>query len=205
MGYNFTRGIDNQDYERCVFMKLLIASDIHGSLSAARNVVEVFEKENANYLVLLGDLMYHGPRNSLPYEYNPAGVAQLLNTVKDKVIAVRGNCDSEVDQMLFDFPITAEYQNIPLQRGKLFATHGHIYDPTPNLTELPKSISSGDIFAFGHVHLPILEMNTAGILVLNPGSAALPKEDHPPTYATIDNDKVEIKTFDGDVYREFLR
>jgi len=184
-------------------MKLLIASDIHGSLSAARYVVEVFENEKADYLVFLGDAMYHGPRNPLPDEYNPAGVAELLNSVNDKVIAVRGNCDSEVDQMLLDFPITAEYQNIPLARGKLFATHGYLFDPTPSLAVIPASVSRGDIFAFGHVHLPILEINEAGILVLNPGSAALPKEGHPPTYAVIDEDRVEIKTFDGAVYREY--
>jgi putative phosphoesterase len=184
-------------------MKLLIASDIHGSLSATRHVVAAFEKENADYLVFLGDVMYHGPRNPLPDEYHPAGVAELLNTVKDKVIAVRGNCDSEVDQMLLDFPITAEYQNIPLSSGKLVATHGHIFDPTPNLTNIPENVGRGDIFAFGHIHLPILEVNDSGILVLNPGSAALPKENHPPTYAIISDVKVEIKTFDEAVYRTF--
>lgn len=185
-------------------MKLIIASDIHGSLSAARHVVNVFEAENADYLVFLGDVMYHGPRNPLPDAYNPSGVAEALNTVKDKVIAVRGNCDSEVDQMLLDFSITAEYQNIPLAKGKLFATHGHIFDPTPALTKIPASVRRGDIFAYGHIHLPILEMNEAGILVLNPGSAALPKEGHPPTYALMSDDKVEIKTFDGAVYREHI-
>ena len=177
-------------------MKLLIASDIHGSLSATRKVMEVFKKENADYLVFLGDAMYHGPRNPLPDEYNPAGVAELLNTIKNKIIVVRGNCDSEVDQLLLDFPITAEYQNIPLPNGKLFATHGHIFDATT----IPESVVQGDIFAFGHIHIPILEMNEAGILVLNPGSVALPKEGHPPTYAVMGGDKIEIKTFDGEVY-----
>jgi len=182
-------------------MKLLIASDIHGSLSAARKVVEAFENEMADYLVFLGDVMYHGPRNPLPDEYDPAGVAKLLNTVQSKVIAVRGNCDSEVDQMLLDFPITAEYQTIPLASGKLFATHGHIFEPAT----IPASVSRGDIFAFGHIHVPILEVNQAGILVLNPGSAALPKENRPPTYAVISDDKVEIKTFDGKAYRTYTR
>ena len=181
-------------------MKLLVASDIHGSLSAARNVVGAFKKENADYLVFLGDVMYHGPRNPLPDEYNPEGVAQLLNSIKDKIIAVRGNCDSEVDQMLIGFPITADYQNIPLGNGRLFATHGHIFEPNT----IPESVISGDIFAFGHIHLPILEKNKAGILVLNPGSAALPKGGHPPTYALIADDKAEIKTFDGTIYREYI-
>jgi len=186
-------------------MKLLIASDTHGSLSATRHIMESFKRENADYFVFLGDVMYHGPRNPLPDEYQPAEVAKLLNTVKEKIIAVRGNCDSEVDQMLLDFPITAEYQNIPLTTGKLFATHGHIFDPTPSLTEIPASVTQGDIFAFGHIHLPILEMNEAGVLILNPGSAALPKEGHPPTYAIITEDKVEIKTFDGNIYRHYAR
>jgi len=181
-------------------MKLLIASDIHGSLSAAVKIVEIFKKEQADYLVFLGDAMYHGPRNPLPDEYQPAEVAKLLNTIKDKIIATRGNCDSEVDQMLLEFPITAEYQNIPLAIGKLFATHGHIFD----LSTIPASVGRGDIFAFGHIHIPILKMNEAGILVLNPGSVALPKEGHPPTYAIIDDATVEIKTFDGVVYRDCI-
>lgn len=180
-------------------MKLLVASDIHGSLSATRHVVEAFEKEQADYLVFLGDAMYHGPRNPLPDAYEPAEVAKLLNTLKDKVIAVRGNCDSEVDQMLLDFPITADYQNMPLTKTRLFATHGHIFEPAT----IPASVKRGDIFAFGHIHLPILEMNESGILILNPGSVALPKESHPPTYALISEDRVEIKTFDGKVYRAY--
>ena len=182
-------------------MKLLMASDIHGSLSAARNVVKAFQKEEADYLIFLGDVMYHGPRNPLPDEYQPAKVAELLNTIKNKIIAIRGNCDSEVDQMLLDFPITAQYQNIPLMNGKLFATHGHIFD----LSTIPASVDRGDIFAFGHIHIPILKMNEAGILVVNPGSAALPKEGHPPTYAIIDDASVEIKTFDGTVYQVCAR
>jgi len=182
-------------------MKLLITSDIHGSLSATKKVLEAFKKEQADYLIFLGDALYHGPRNPLPDEYNPAEVANLLNTIKNKIIAVRGNCDSEVDQMLLHFPITAEYQTIPLTHvRKLFATHGHIFEPTT----MPENVESGDIFAFGHIHLPILEKNEAGFLILNPGSAALPKEDHPPTYAVISSDKVEIKTFDGEVYRKHV-
>jgi len=184
-------------------MKLLIASDIHGSLSATKKLLKAFEKEQANYLIFLGDALYHGPRNPLPDEYNPAEVATLLNSIKEKIIATRGNCDSEVDQTLLNFPITAETQTIPLANTyKLFATHGHIFDPTPSLMKIPTNVTRGDIFAFGHVHLPILEINEAGILVLNPGSVSLPKEGHPPTYATISNEVVKIKTFDGAIYKE---
>lgn len=191
IGYKVSKG--------CVFVKLLVASDIHGSLSAARHVVEAFEKEQADYLVFLGDVMYHGPRNPLPDEYNPSEVARLLNTIKNKIIAVRGNCDSEVDQMLLEFQITADYQNIPLPSNRLFATHGHIFEPET----IPASVKRGDIFAFGHTHIPVLEMEESGILVLNPGSAALPKQGHPPTYGIVSEKIVEIKTFDGNVYRAF--
>ena len=182
-------------------MKLLVASDIHGSLSAARMVINAFETEQADYLLFLGDALYHGPRNPLPDEYDPAEVANLLNTYADKIFAVRGNCDSEVDQMLLDFPITAEYQNIPLSFTRVFATHGHIFDSRT----IPKSVVSGDLFVFGHIHIPILEANDAGILVLNPGSVALPKEGHPATYATISDSEILIKTFDGEIYRGIRR
>lgn len=179
-------------------MKLLIASDVHGSRSATKKAIEVFKAEQADYLILLGDIMYHGPRNPLPDEYNPAGVSELFNDIKDRMIAVRGNCDSEVDQALLEFPIGAEYQTIPFSSGKLFATHGHIFDPD----NMPTSLVKGDVFAFGHVHLPILEISEIGILILNPGSASLPKKGHPPTYAIMNETKIQIKTFDGEVYME---
>lgn len=179
-------------------MKLLVASDIHGSLSAAQRVVDAFEREEADYLLFLGDALYHGPRNPLPDEYHPAEVAKLLNTYADRIIAVRGNCDSEVDQMLLDFPITAEYQNMPLPYFKLFATHGHIFDQRT----MPASVVSGNLFVFGHIHIPILTVNENNVLILNPGSAALPKEGHEPTYATITDNAIMIKTFDGEVYRD---
>lgn len=183
-------------------MKLLIASDLHGSVSATEKVIEAFKKEGADYLLLLGDLLYHGPRNPLPAEYHPATVIEKLNAIKDKIIAVRGNCDSEVDQKMLAFPITADAQTFPLKGRKFFCTHGHLYDPTPDLTETPDHLVEGDIFAFGHVHLPILTVNPKGILVLNPGSVTIPREGHPPTYAVMDDHQIEIKTFDGDVYLE---
>jgi len=182
-------------------MKILIASDIHGSLSAAKKVMDAFFNEKADYLIFLGDALYHGPRNPLPCEYDPAGVANLLNTIKDKVIAIRGNCDSEVDGMLLHFPITAEYQNIILHNGKLFATHGHIFDQG----SIPVNVVSGDIFAFGHIHIPIAEYNESGIMIFNPGSASLPKENHPPTYGVLTNEKVEIKEFNGEIYKKLMR
>jgi len=182
-------------------MKLLIASDIHGSLSAARKVVQLIAIEQADYLVFLGDAMYHGPRNPLPDSYDPAGVAAILNTVASQVIATRGNCDSEVDQMLLDFTITADYQVIPLRNGKLFATHGHVFEPN----NLPSSLTRGDIFASGHTHVPVLTVADNGVIVINPGSVSLPKENHPPTYAMVTDTEILIKTFDQKIYRELMR
>ena len=177
-------------------MKLLFASDIHGSASAARNVIKTFEQEKADYLVFLGDVMYHGPRNPLPDGYNPAEVAGLLNSVANKVIAVRGNCDAEVDQMLLDFPLTADYNIIALKDFKIFASHGHTYSPD----NLPSGLTSKDIFASGHTHIPALEKKDGRPVIFNPGSAALPKENHPATYGVVEDGKIQIKTFDGAIY-----
>jgi len=179
-------------------MKLLIASDIHGSLPAAQQVVKAFKEEKADYLVYLGDLMYHGPRNPLPDGYAPAEVAQLFNEISDKIIAMRGNCDSEVDDMLTDFPLMADYQTIPLGDKKLFATHGHIFEPE----NMPKNVVPKDVFAFGHIHIPMIKTDDAGVVIFNPGSAALPKEGHPPTYGVLTCDYGAIKTFDGKVYMD---
>lgn len=125
-------------------MKLMFASDIHGSAYWAKKVLERFEEEQADYLVLLGDLLYHGPRNPLPQDYNPQVVIKLLNSIKHQIIAIRGNCDSEVDEMVLEFPITADYNIIPLKNRKLMASHGHLY----NDQQIPSSLIEGDIFIF---------------------------------------------------------
>ncbi len=180
-------------------MKLMVASDLHGSVYWTRKVIERFKEEQADYLVLLGDLLYHGPRNPLPKEYNPQEVIQLLNSIKHHIIAVRGNCDSEVDQMVLEFPMTADYQLIPMGNRKLMATHGHLYEDEQILRFLQK----GDVMIFGHIHIPVLR-EKEGIYYLNPGSATLPKEDHPQTYAILNNNLFEVKTFDGQVYRQLF-
>jgi len=176
-------------------MKYLIASDIHGSAKSAQEILRIFEAEQADYLLLLGDFLYHGPRNPLPEEYNPGLVADLLNAYKEKIIAVRGNCDSEVDQLLLQFPMMHDTNTLILQNRKVVLSHGHIYHPD----NLPQNLASGDIFMSGHIHLPILE-TTNGITIFNPGSVSLPKENHPPTYGILDGDLC-IKTLDGAVYR----
>lgn len=178
-------------------MKLMFASDIHGSAYWAKKIVERFVEEDADYLVLLGDILYHGPRNPLPQDYNPQVVIKLLNSIKDKIIAVRGNCDSEVDQMVLEFPIMADYNIMPVKHRKIMVSHGHIYDES----KLPISLSKGDVFIFGHIHVPVLKQ-LEGIYILNPGSATLPKENHPNTYATLVGDHFKVKTFDGEVYKD---
>lgn len=177
-------------------MKLFFISDIHGSLFYLKKAMEAYEKEKANHIVILGDALYHGPRNELPKEYDPKQVASLLNTYKEKIIAVRGNCDSEVDQMLIEYPMMADYSIILYNNRKIFVTHGHIYneDNLPNL-------SSNDILIYGHIHIPVAK-KIKDAFVLNPGSIALPKENNPNSYGIIEDNVFKVKDFDGNVLKE---
>lgn len=177
-------------------MKLFFISDLHGSLSSLNAALQCFEAERADQIVILGDALYHGPRNPLPDEYNPAEVAGRLNQYKDRILAVRGNCDSEVDQMLIEYPMMETYSLIQLADRKFFLTHGHVYNPDEH-----PPLRAGDLFAFGHVHLPIAEKR-GEIYVFNPGSISLPKEGHPPSYGLFADQKLQVKTFGGDVLRE---
>ena len=133
-------------------MKLLIASDLHGSTPCCEALLSRFEAEGADRLLFLGDLLYHGPRNDLPDGYRPKGVIPLLNGVKDKLLCVRGNCDAEVDQMVLEFPIMADYLMLELDSHRIFATHGHVYN-----RDNPPPIGTGDILLHGHTHLYAME------------------------------------------------
>lgn len=177
-------------------MKYLFASDIHGSAYYCRKLLEVFEESGAKRLVLLGDLLYHGPRNDLPKEYCPKDVFAMLNQYKDSILAVRGNCDSEVDQMVLEFPMMADYCVLELDGKTLFATHGHLFheDCLPN-------ISSKDVLIHGHTHV-LTAKTKDGILILNPGSVALPKEDNPPTYAILEDGVFTIMDFEGSIVKQ---
>ena len=177
-------------------MKLFVISDIHGSLHYTRKALGTFKKENADYIVILGDELYHGARNPLPLEYNPKEVAQLLNQYADKILAVRGNCDSEVDEMVLDFPIMTTYSIILYNGRRLFLTHGHIY----NEDNMPK-LSSGDVFIYGHTHIPKAEKK-GNLFIINPGSITFPKENNPNSYGILDENIFEIKDFDGNVIKE---
>ena len=178
-------------------MKYLIASDIHGSAYHCRKLMERFEEEKADKLLLLGDLLYHGPRNALPEEYDPKVVIDLLNAHKDRIICVRGNCDAEVDQMVLDFPITAECFMIPVGKNIVYATHGHVH----NLQNRPK-LNKGDILLHGHTHVPA-NIETETFRYLNPGSVSLPKEDSAPGYMTLENGTFIWKGLSGKEYMRY--
>jgi putative phosphoesterase len=177
-------------------MKLFFISDIHGSLPSLMRALSAFESEQADRIILLGDALYHGPRNPLPDGYNPAEVANVLNGLQDRMLAVRGNCDSEVDQMLIHYPMMETYALLQLEERKFFLTHGHVYHPDEH-----PALNAGDILAFGHTHLPLAEKRGA-IYVLNPGSISLPKEGNPPSYGVFSGNLLQVKTFAGEVLRE---
>ncbi len=175
-------------------MKLLIASDIHGSAHYCRRLMEAYEREGAERMLLLGDLLYHGPRNDLPEGYAPKEVIPMLNGIKDEIIAVRGNCEAEVDQMVLDFPVMADYTVIPLGERIIYAAHGHHASPAA----LPP-LKAGDIFISGHTHIPMCR-EVEGIVCLNPGSVSIPKEGSDHGYILLDGETFYFKTLDGGIY-----
>ena len=177
-------------------MKYLFASDIHGSAYYCRKLLDAFREEQAERLVLLGDLLYHGPRNDLPREYAPKEVIALLNEHKNKIYAVRGNCEAEVDQMVLEFPVMADYCILSVDGRTFNATHGHIY----NQDNLPP-LQEGDILIHGHTHV-LKAQQMDGYILLNPGSVSIPKEGNPATYAVLENSIFTIKDFDGNTVRE---
>ena len=177
-------------------MKYVFASDIHGSAYYCRKLLDAFREEQAERLVLLGDLLYHGPRNDLPREYAPKEVIALLNEHKNKIYAVRGNCEAEVDQMVLEFPVMADYCILSVDGRTFYATHGHIY----NQDNLPP-LQEGDILIHGHTHV-LKAQQMDGYILLNPGSVSIPKEGNPATYAVLENSIFTIKDFDGNTVRE---
>lgn len=177
-------------------MKLMFVSDIHGSNHYLEQALACYKTESPDKLVLLGDLLYHGPRNPLPKGYDPKQVAETLNTLRDSLLAVRGNCDSEVDQMVLDFPIRSDYASLFFEGHTLFATHGHLF----NIDSLPPLVMN-HILIHGHTHIPVAKKH-GDIFLLNPGSISLPKENTPHTYGIIENHQFIIKTLDGDIYKQ---
>ena len=175
-------------------MKLLFISDIHGDLTCANAAIDVYEKEKCDKIIILGDVLYHGPRNDLPDGYNPKGVINLLNEYKNKILAVRGNCDTEVDQMVLEFPILSDYALLYLDGITVYATHGHKYN-----TSVTPPLMSNDILIHGHTHVLKCESFGNDNFYINPGSISLPKENNPKTYMIYENRIFTIKDFDGNI------
>lgn len=177
-------------------IKYMFASDIHGSAYYCRKMLEAYDRSGAGRLILLGDLLYHGPRNDLPRDYAPKEVIAMLNERKHEIYAVRGNCEAEVDQMVLEFPVMADYALLALSGLTFYATHGHVF----NQDHLPPMMP-GDILVHGHTHL--LKAEAFGpYYVLNPGSVSIPKGGNPATYAMLEDTMFRILDFDGNVVKE---
>ncbi len=179
-------------------MKWMIASDIHGSAFFCRKLIERYRVEAADRLILLGDILYHGPRNNLPSEYDPKEVISLLNAMKGEILCVRGNCDTEVDQMVLEFPILADYTILALGNVSVYMTHGHAF----NENKLPP-IKNGDILLNGHTHVPKCVKHDT-FIYMNPGSVSIPKENSYHGYMTLEDGKFLWKDLDGVIKNEFI-
>ena len=164
-------------------MKLMIASDIHGSARYCRELLEAFDREGADRLLLLGDILYHGPRNDLPEEYAPKQVLAMLNARKDRIFCVRGNCDTEVDQMVLEFPILADYCLLPVGSRLIYATHGHLWNET-----CPPPMAEGTVLLNGHFHVPACTPH-GNYLYINPGSTSIPKGGSAHGYLMLEDGK----------------
>ncbi len=178
-------------------MKLMIASDIHGSAFYCEKLLKAYDEEKADKMLLLGDILYHGPRNDLPKGYAPKEVIAMLNPRKEEFLCVRGNCDTEVDQMVLEFPILADYCILYLGGRMIFATHGHVFNEK-NLPQLKK----GDILLHGHTHVPVCK-ETENYIYLNPGSVSIPKEDSWHGYLIFEDGRFTWKDLEGKVQKEF--
>ena len=180
-------------------MKYIIASDIHGSAAWCEELLSAFAREGADKLVLLGDILYHGPRNDFPDGYAPKKVFAMLNAIKDKIVCVRGNCDSEVDQMVLEFPIMADYAILPHGEKTLFLTHGHLFDD-----QKPPLLKTGDVLLNGHFHNPYHKVLENGVIYANCGSVALPKDGTPHSYILLDGDTLYWKDLETGGFFNYL-
>ncbi len=178
-------------------MKFLIASDIHGSAYWCRELIKKYSEERADRLVLLGDVLYHGPRNDLPREYAPKEVIAMLNQMKNDIYCVRGNCEAEVDQMVLEFPVLADYAILDIGKTAVYMTHGHTY----NENKLPP-MHDGDILLHGHTHVPKC-VEHKHYVYMNPGSVSIPKEDSHHGYMTLENGVFLWKDFEGRIRKEY--
>ena len=174
-------------------MKAVVISDIHGSGYYAEKIKEINERENPDKIILLGDLYYHGPRNELSQEYKPMKVAEILNSLKDKLLVVRGNCDAEVDEMISDFKFNDNIE-LTIDGIRFFFTHGHVY----NMDNVPENI---DVLVFGHFHTGFIEEEN-GVIFVNSGSISLPKNNTAHSYLIIEDKNIILKDVDGNEIKE---
>lgn len=178
-------------------MKIMFASDIHGSAYYCRKLLEQHQKENPEKLILLGDLLYHGPRNDLPKEYAPKQVISMLNGIKEELLCVRGNCEAEVDQMVLEFPVLADYM-VMFEAGRMFfITHGHVY----NKEHLPM-LKKGDLLIHGHTHIQAME-DCGDFVYINPGSVSIPKAGNQHSYMMYEDGMFAIRNLDGEAIMSY--
>ena len=179
-------------------MKCLIASDLHGSAKYVEKLMEAWKRENPFVMILLGDILYHGPRNALPADYDTMRCVDMLNSIFSRIVCVRGNCDAEVDQMVLEFSLQHDFLDYYADGRRLFLTHGHIYGPH----EPPLNMKPGDVMLSGHTHVPACFQSPEGVWFLNPGSVSIPKNGSPHSYMTLEKGLFLWKTLEGEVYRE---
>lgn len=172
-------------------MKLMIASDLHGSAYYTRKLLEAYERETPEKLLLLGDILYHGPRNDLPRDYAPKEVIAMLNPLADRLLCIRGNCDAEVDQMVLDFPILADYCVLFEQGYTIYVTHGHVFTE-----DKPPKLQTGDVLLTGHTHVPKC-VDHGTWHYLNPGSVSIPKNGSWHGFMTLEDGLFLWKDLDG--------
>ena len=178
-------------------MKWFVFSDLHGSAFYCEKTLEAFEREKADRMLFLGDILNHGPRNALPEKYDPPAVIEMLNAYKDRIIAIKGNCDSDVDSMVMQFPVNADFAVLPVGNRIIYVTHGHVF----NKGNLPP-MNKGDILMTGHTHIPACE-ETGDILYVNPGSVSIPKGDSTNMYMILTEEGMEWKDLDGNVVMQY--
>lgn len=170
-------------------MKYMIVSDIHGDAECTAKFLSIFEREKCQGLIILGDILYHGPRNDLPSGYAPKRVIEMLNQLKESIIAIKGNCDAEVDEMVLQFPILSDPQFINLNGKRTLLTHGHKYD----FDDIDGKET--DLILHGHTHLLRIESDVSGATVVNPGSVSIPKGGNANTFAIFDENEITIMDF----------
>lgn len=179
-------------------MKILIASDIHGSAIYCEKLLDIYFSEKYERMILLGDILYHGPRNDLPLGYEPKKVIKMLNDIKDDILAVRGNCDAYVDSMVLEFPLIDDYTIMPVKDKMMYITHGHIY----NNDNLPP-IHKDDILLHGHTHVPMLT-HINDHYYINPGSISIPKDNSEHTFISFENNSFELRNLDNKIIKTLI-